>query len=68
MHSCNDACTPSDQGVRPDEAKTCTQGHTGVHMLICSYAKGVGQTGKDRWTCIHVLMHVHLLTKVWDQM
>ena len=20
-----------------------------------------------RWTCIHVLMHVHILIKVWDQ-
>ena len=25
------------------------------------------QTFKVRWTCIHVLMHVHILTKVWEQ-
>ena len=25
------------------------------------------QTCKVRYTCIHVLMHVHMLTKVWEQ-
>ena len=36
-------------------------------MFACNYAKGVEQTREIRQTCIHVLMHIHILTKVWEQ-
>ena len=44
--------------------------HVGPHMgahVACSYEKEVEQTWGIRWICIHVLMHVHILPKVWDQ-
>ena len=35
----------------------------GTHA--CSnYVKGVGQIWGVRWTCLHVLMHIHIKTKV----
>ena len=36
-------------------------------MFALNYAKGVGQMCKVGWTCKHILMHVHILTKVWNQ-
>ena len=36
-------------------------------MFACNYAKGVEQTWVVTWICINVLMHVHILIKVWDQ-
>ena len=47
---------------------TCTEGYTEVHMLVHNYAKGLEQMWGVRWTCIHILMHVNILTKVWDMM
>ena len=43
-----------------------TWGHTGAYMFVCIYAKGVEQMWWVRWTCIHVLMHVHILIKAWN--
>ena len=45
-------------------------GHTGVYvcMQLCKEnGAGVRQTWGVKWKCIHVLMHVHLLAKGWDQ-
>ena len=41
--------------------------HRDTHVCkqLC---KGVGEAWDVSWPCIHILMHVHLLTKVWDQM
>ena len=41
-----------------------TKWHTFVH----NYAKGMEYTWGVRWTCINIMMHVHILTKVWDYM
>ena len=41
--------------------------HMWPHTFVCNYAKGWGgmeQRWVVRWTCIHVLVHVHILTKV----
>ena len=49
-------------------AGICTQGNTGLHIIAHNYATGKAADMGVRWTCIHVMMHVHLLTKVYDQM
>ena len=36
-------------------------------MFPCNYAKGVEHTSEVRWTCIHVLMHIHILNKCGTQ-
>ena len=46
--------------------RTCTRTHTGKHMFEYKYAKGVEQNWGVRLTCIHLLMYVHILSKVWD--
>ena len=38
----------------------------GAPRLWYNYLKGVKQTLSVRWTCIHVLIHVHILIMVWD--
>ena len=42
----------------------------GPHRLhVCAqWPKGVKQIWGVRRTCIHELMHIHIVTKVWDQM
>ena len=66
LHTHTAACTHSNQGVGPDDGDWDM--HTGIQMLVCNYAKVVEQMWGVRWTCIHVLMYVHILTKMWDQM
>ena len=44
-----------------------TWGTTGVDIFVHNYAKRVEQMWGVRWLCMHVLMHVHILTKEWDQ-
>ena len=44
-----------------------TWSHMGLPMFADNYAKGVEKTWAARWTSTHVLMHAHILTKVWDQ-
>ena len=41
-------------------------GHKGLHMFTGNYAKGWSRYGES---CrhVHVLVHAHILTKVWDQ-
>ena len=59
------ALTDSKQGVGIESGwLACTQWHTWAPMFACNNAKGVEQTWGVRWTCIHVLMHVHILIKV----
>ena len=41
--------------------------HEVLPMLACNYAKVVQQTLTVRLICIHIMMQVHILTKVWDQ-
>ena len=36
-------------------------------MFPCNYGKGVEHTSSVRWTCIHVLMHIHIQNKVLEQ-
>ena len=43
-------------------------GHTGVHIFACNCAQGVDQRWGVMWTSICALVHVHILTEVWDQM
>ena len=40
--------------------------HTVPPMFACNYAKEVEQTWGVRWTCIHVLINVHIFIKMWD--
>ena len=46
------------------ETHTVSHRWTHIHMQLC---KGLEQTWAACWTCIHVLMLEHILTKVWDQ-
>ena len=71
MHACPDACTPFGQGVGPDKGKgwlghahRATQGCT----FVCNYAKGLELMCRVRVAYTHELMHVHILTKVSDEM
>ena len=41
-----------------------TQGH---QCFLCNCSKGMEWTLGIRCTCIHVLICVHILTRVWDQ-
>ena len=41
-------------------------GQTGVQMFKHNYAKGLSRQ-RVRWTCIHIPIHVDILTKLWDQ-
>ena len=41
--------------------------YTGKHVFAHNYVNGVDLTWGVRWTCIHVLMPVHIPTKVWEQ-
>ena len=55
----------SDQGMGPEKG---LQGHTwGPQMFVHNYAKEVEQIWGVRWTCTDILMHLHILTKVWNQ-
>ena len=36
-------------------------------MFTHNYTKEVEQTWGVRWECIHVLIHEHILAKIWDQ-
>ena len=38
-----------------------------VHTFVHSYAKEMEKLWGVSWACTNVLMHVHILTKVWDQ-
>ena len=69
MHTYTEACTPSIQGVRPDDGlpeNTQTWSYKGPHNSI-HLCIGDGAMWQVRWACIHVLMHVHLLVKVWNE-
>ena len=37
------------------------------HTFVNNNAKEMEQMLGIKWTYLHVLMHVHILTKVWDQ-
>ena len=68
MHIYTDTCTPSHQSVEPDKgcmghAYRATQGYM---CLWETMQRGEEYLGMQV-TCIHVLMHAHLLTKVWSQ-
>ena len=69
MFTCTNACTHSNLEMGLEEGRL---GHsnnaTWEHTFLYNYAKGVKLTWGVMWTCIHVVMHVHILTKVWDQM
>ena len=67
--TCTDTCIHPKEGVGLENGfiVTNTHCHTVSPMFACNYAKGVEQTREIRWTCIHVLIHVHILTKVWEQ-
>ena len=69
INTCTDSYTHSKQGVKTEMGDTHThkQCHTGAPIIPCNYPKGMELTWGIRWTCIHVLMHVHILTKVWEQ-
>ena len=56
MHTCTDACTYSDQGMRPEEER---MGHAcrAIKEYTCLLA--AMQRWGVRWIWIHVLMHVH---------
>ena len=43
-------------------------GYAGTQILACNCAKGVQHTWGVTWTCIHIPIHVHILTKVRDPM
>ena len=67
MPTCTDACAHSSQCVGPDEGwlgNACwtTQRNK---CLYRNMQRGDHMWGA-RWTCAHVLMHVHILTKIWD--
>ena len=68
MHTCTDICTHYSQSVGPEKrylAYACgaTKGHPCLHVTM---QRG-WRCGGVRWTCIHVLMHVHILIKVCMQ-
>ena len=66
MHTCSGSCTHYNEGGGPKQGllgHTHREGH--IFMQLC---KGVEETWEVRWTCKHVLIHVHIPTKVWDQM
>ena len=42
-------------------------GYTGVQIFGYNYSKEVEQMWGVKWTCIHVLMYVHIITEVWNQ-
>ena len=42
--------------------------HTGAPMFPCNYANQFELTLEFRWTCIPIQMHIHILTKVYNQM
>ena len=46
---------------------THSQCHTEEPMFPCDCAYGVEHTWKIQRALIHVLMHVHILNKVWEQ-
>ena len=46
---------------------TCTQWYTEAPIFPCKYANGVKQTWGVRQRKVHILMHVHILTKVCEQ-
>ena len=48
-------------GTREGVTRIHMQGNTGLHWFACNYAKGVEQRLGIQWTCIHVLMNVHIL-------
>ena len=58
INTCTDANTYAKQGVGL-EGDIDWNKHTVTPMFACNCAKGVHQTWGVRWTCIHVLMHVH---------
>ena len=76
MHMSVDTYTPSDQGLGPDEGWL---GHRGPYrgfqmrptdvyeLSVIRYTHRTNTLGV-RWTCIHELMHLHLLANGLDQM
>ena len=44
-------------------------GYSAIQKHPCFHVTGTGmkQAWRVRYTCIHVQMHLHILTKVWDQ-
>ena len=36
-------------------------------MFVYNYTKILEHICRVRWTCTYVLMHIHILTKVWKQ-
>ena len=54
-------------GTRREVIQTFTQDHT-VHTFLTNYAKRMEQICGVGLTWIHLLMHVHMLTLIWDQM
>ena len=52
-------------GTRCGLTGTDSQCHTVTPMFACNCKRGGADMGV-RWTCIHVLMHVHIVIKMWE--
>ena len=66
INTCIDDNTHAKEGVGLQWGLIGT--NTVLPMFACNYAKGVDQTWGVRWTCIHAVMHGHILSKAWEQM
>ena len=71
MHMCTYVCTSAEQSMEQNDLwlrhMAYTYGHRGGYTFVLNYVKGVGETW-DKYSCVHVLVHVYLLFKVWDHM
>ena len=68
MHTFTDACAHSNHDGGPGKGWLGnTEVCTGSPVFPCNNAKAVEQTWDVRCTCIHLLIHVNILTKVWGQ-
>ena len=47
--------------------RTQTHCHTGAPRFPSNYTEELDQMRTVRWILIHVLMHVYILNKVWEQ-
>ena len=68
-HICTDICTHLIKEW--DQKRGDRDMHIGlhwVHKFVFNYAQGLEFMWGVRWTCTHVLMYIHILNKVWDQM